>query len=265
MSLDVIEKVVPVEVIKEGYKDIVQPAAKEAGSFLAAVVGVFNNVIAAPLHRLNANYKAKTEAYIRDLEQKYSQIPEENRQEPPLNIIGPTLEALKYNLDEDELKQMFTNLLTNSMDNRQNKNVHPSFVEIIKRMNNCDALVLKRISSTKQWIVIKPKFQIKGTSNYYPNVFPAYFIGFCLNEFDIFDISKSLDILNTLGIIKIDTHFSLKDKKYEYDNLKKSELITSRFELIQKNSPLVNGELAFNNGSLIFTEFGNSFVECCLK
>ena len=59
---------------------------------------------------INIEYEQKAIAFQREMEKKYNNIPLENRCEPKINIVGPALEALKFNLLEDELREMFKNL-----------------------------------------------------------------------------------------------------------------------------------------------------------
>lgn len=66
-------------------------------------------------------------------------IPEENLQEPPLSIVGPALDASKYYIEEEKLRNMFAKVISSSMDNRISDMVHHSFVEIIKQLSPRDA------------------------------------------------------------------------------------------------------------------------------
>jgi len=249
------------KIFDEGYKDIVHLPAKETGKFLGTIFSFFNWLV-YPLEKGNIYREAKLKKFAEDMQKKFDQIPEDNRQEAKPNISIPALEALKYNLDEEHIKEMFMNLLTNSMDNRQNKNIHPSFVEIIKRMDNCDAQTLKAISSAKQWPIVSPQCRVKGTDKLFAYVFPEYYIGIQIDSFDMFDISRSLKILDSLGIIRIETVLSL--PKESYEKLKKSEVIINHFEIYKTEKPSSNVELTFGKGYFMFTEFGNSFIKCCL-
>ena len=53
----------------------------------------------------NAEYKIKE--IDKKLELKYNQIPEEKRIEPRMNILAPSSDLLKYNLDEQHIKKYF--------------------------------------------------------------------------------------------------------------------------------------------------------------
>ncbi|WP_412095180.1 Abi-alpha family protein, partial [Bacillus haynesii] len=55
-------------------------------------------------------------------------MPEENLVEPPLHIIGPTIEASKFYFESDELRSMFSNLIAASIDSETINKTHPAFV-----------------------------------------------------------------------------------------------------------------------------------------
>lgn len=99
------------------------------------------------LHDMVERKKAKSQAnldtYKTLITKKVSEIPEKNLQEPATNIVGPALEASKYYIDEEIIREMFANVIAASMDDRRSGKVHQSFVEIIKQLSPLDAQNLK--------------------------------------------------------------------------------------------------------------------------
>lgn len=94
-----------------------------------------------------AMLKAKQEAQVQNLQasllKNVSEIKPENIQEPKLNILGPALEASRFYIEEEDLREMFAKLIASSMDAGKNSQIHPSFVEVIKQLSGEDALFLK--------------------------------------------------------------------------------------------------------------------------
>ena len=272
MDKDTKEKLT-VELAEKVYDDMGSPIIKEVGGFFGAVASFFNNVVAAPLHRLNAKFKIKTQVYIEKLYKKYLNIPEENRQEAPINIVGPALESLKYELDDDELSELFSNLLLSSMDNRKSHKCHPAYVKIITQMDSIDAITLKGIYNRRNTIfpVVTPKcaisinFQEKQLHGYHihDDKFPDLYIG-SIQNLTIFEISKSLYNLSRLGIIEIHKkqvyHWDFSDI---YEPLIESEEIKNIYNSIQLKLP--GCSLQFDKGNIEFTEFGKDFVESIIK
>lgn len=59
--------------------------------------------------------------------------------------IGSSTEGLIYVQDEPDLKEMFENLIVNTIDKNKKSTTHPSFVEILKQFNSDDAYYFKNI------------------------------------------------------------------------------------------------------------------------
>lgn len=59
----------------------------------------------------------------------------EERVESSINIVGTTIESLKYNLDEEHIKDMFTNILISDMTKDKKEKVLPAYIEIVKQLS----------------------------------------------------------------------------------------------------------------------------------
>lgn len=92
-------------------------------------------------------FEQKAIQFERKVQEKYNNIPEQNRVECPINILGPTLEGLKYNIDEEYMQELFANLLSTSMDKAKLSSVHPKYVKIISEMNEIDAKVFYHLTN----------------------------------------------------------------------------------------------------------------------
>ena len=90
------------------------PPAKESGSQLAALV----KLICTPLSMLEIYHDAWMKDFERRVAEKFKKIPEDQTQAPPLNIVGPALEASKYHLGVEEMREMFANLVSHACDKK---------------------------------------------------------------------------------------------------------------------------------------------------
>ena len=63
----------------------------------------------------------------------------EKRRDPSLAVVGPAIEASKFYIEEEDMREMFANLIAASMDDRLTNEVHSSYVEIIKQLSPLDA------------------------------------------------------------------------------------------------------------------------------
>ena len=79
---------------------------KQTDGIVSTLLGFVDNVIFYPLKKANVRFQYKLEQFTIDLKNKTNKIPESNFQEPSLSIIGPTLEALRYTIDEENLREV---------------------------------------------------------------------------------------------------------------------------------------------------------------
>lgn len=91
------------------------------------------------LLKIRAKQEIDVNLYKEELAKNMSKIEPRNFKEPEMNILGPTLEASKYYIEDEKMRSMFSKLLAASMDKSKDDKVHNSFVEIIKQLSPEDA------------------------------------------------------------------------------------------------------------------------------
>ncbi len=234
--------------------------ANETDGALSTVVGFFNNVVLYPVKKANLTFKYKLEDFKDDLEKKTQHIPEENLQVPPTMIAGPILEALRYTYDEEDLREMYENLLASAMDTRTVSQVHPSYVDAIKQMSVMDAQVIKKISTLGNLRCAEIKFKIKDSTKYYLEAMPNYFVEELYDLGDPFIISASLINLQRLGIIKI-TELGLLGA--DYDSIKKHHYVLER-ETLYRAGVKEDFDVSLSEHAIIINNYGKQFVRTCL-
>lgn len=118
------------------------PVAGAAGETLQdawdLVFGGFGNYV----EKKRLSRGKALEDFKATLENQVNDIPIDQLREPPLSVIGPTLEASKYYFEEEEIRAMFASVISASMDGRVNSLVHPSFPTIIQQLSATDAQTL---------------------------------------------------------------------------------------------------------------------------
>lgn len=249
------------EVAKETYKDGLQPAIKNIGGVLETVTGFFDKVIFFPMKKLNILFESKLIKMSKELEQRINSIPINDQKEPPINILGPTMEALKYNIDEEELKEMFLNLLTSSMDKRKESLVHPSYVKIIEQMNALDANLFKLFQNVKGFNnAIQPKIKVSDSGMILG--LPEYLIDYSIDGYDMFSVSRSFVRLEKLGLItiKFDSWLSGSKPEQLLDRTDIRALLDEQ-RRIRNRTDL---KLESNNHAFHINDFGRAFAKVCL-
>ncbi len=148
----------PIKVAKEGVALVaevlkaagdspqVREAAGNLGQTAVTLTKTINNVL-VPLAAINFAFD-KAKAYFsgrfqQDIAERAQAIPPEHIVEPKASIAGPTLQGLAFTHEEPNLKEMYLNLLTTSMDGRSASFAHPAFVEIIKQLDSEDARLVR--------------------------------------------------------------------------------------------------------------------------
>lgn len=132
------------QLLPKVYEDALQPATQEVGKSLKTISKTLN-IALAPVSSLVWGYE-KIEAYIKlRLEEKFKKNTVESINVPAPNIAVPLLESFRYTAFQEELRDMYINLLATSMDKHKAVTAHPSFVEILKQLSPDEARLLSYI------------------------------------------------------------------------------------------------------------------------
>ena len=85
------------------------------------------------------------------LELKLEKVSPELIEAPEPYIAVPAVQYISYCMNNEELRNMYANLLANSMNKVVKDGVHPGFVEIIKQLSPDEAKFLKYMGNTKEF------------------------------------------------------------------------------------------------------------------
>lgn len=233
--------------------------AKQTDGALSTIVGFFNNVVLHPVRKANLTFRYKLEAFEDDLREKIKGIPDEHLQVPPTMIAGPTLEALRYTYDEEELREMYENLLASAMDSRKAPQAHPAFVDAIKQMSPLDAKVLSLIVSKGQLPCGKIKFEMSKTSKVYTYGMPIHFVAELCELGDPFVISTSITNLERLCLIRI---IDGKLRQVDYESMKSHPYVLSRKEMFDSFGEEI--KITLIKRAITLDDYGRQFAKICL-
>lgn len=231
--------------------------------------------------KLRVKQQIDIDLFKNDLLQEASKINPNNVQEPQLKILGPSLEASKYYIEEEALRSMFAKLIASSMDSSKESIVHSSFVEIIKQLTPLDAenlLSIYKMGSRNTVCKLRINYSTGGFETRYKNIYIGN-----PNVIDQSAIGPSLDNLVRLGLVVI-TYDEYSIKEAAYDSFYKiSEYTILEEELLSKNKHYDNLKLMSENnpeidiskiptlsgpemikGLIDITPFGKNFCATCL-
>ncbi len=165
MGEDVAKEVVKA-VAKEAYEDAAKPVVKPTGE-LASLVPRAVKAALQPLELWIMQKEYNIERTRLLLEKKLKDVPPEHIVPPEAHIAVPALQYISYCMDNEELRNMYANLLAQSMNVITKTGVHPSFVEIIKQMCPDEAKILRYMSSNKTVPIISLRHENKSGEGYY--------------------------------------------------------------------------------------------------
>ncbi len=156
-AIEGIVKAVPI------YQDALQPAAQQIGKGLETITKTIH-VALAPVSALVWGYEKISEFLSSKLVDKLKNVPLERIVTPNLLVAGPIVESLKFAAHEDNLRELYANLLATSIDLQTAQNAHPGFVQIIQNMSPDEAKILQyfAISGDQPLIDVKANIQSKG-------------------------------------------------------------------------------------------------------
>lgn len=243
-------------IIPEVYKDLAKPAVSEIGS----VAGRTAKALLAPIRGLLWGWEQIERVVEEGVKKKFEKIPEERRKSPDPEIAVPLIQALGYTAQNETLREMYINLLANSMDIDKEKVVHPSFVEIIKQMNSLDAKVFERLSGTIGYQrIFNPKVSLKGQGKYIPGATPEWYMGWSIDGYDEFDVSASVIRLSKFGLIELMFDRTAGDENY--DDIKNQPFLLNI--LNRYKSTVQEFEIGGTKSVLYVNEYGIQFKKAC--
>ena len=228
---------------------------------------------------LRMKQEANVEALKKQLLDDVSKIEPENIKEPKLNILGPALEASKYYIEEESLRNMFSKLIASSMDKSKDGKTRTSFVEIIKQMEPLDAKNLTCILDKENiFRDLICEININYSTGGFKTVYSNIYLGNPLMHNQTL-LGSSLDNLARLGLIELTYQLVKQKSEYympfedtdEYKEVEKTITSTNNSLHIARQRHPNNTDYDFNlsgpeivPGLIVLTNYGKSFSSICL-
>lgn len=203
----------------------------------------------------------KMQKAMEEMKRKYENVPVINRVEPSSYIALKSVQELSYCLDEDYLKNMFTNILISDMDNRKKSKVLPSYIEIIRQLSKDDAELLTLLKSSTTYnsglYLIKLKTQFE-TGFHWGD---SYLLTNFRTQNEQFILEKALKLSNIVidNLLRLGLIVIPEDEHFSYDNL-----YESLFEYA-KQSQFTSENIKYSKKVLRVTDLGKNFIDICLS
>lgn len=245
------------EIAPKLYDDTISPAAKEVGKTLAIVPSTVNALLAG-VRKWNMYQEYSVAETDKLLSQKLANTPPEKLVEPEAYVAVPALQAISYSMDNDELRNLYANLLAKAMNIDTKNDVHPAFIEVIKQLSPYDAELLKKLfSNSKRVVKYKVRMQESESKSSGYDFIDSLLDPSLMEFVDFPTINFSLDNLERLKIVNISDYWFHVPEEYAKIDKHFTENVVNVLTEIYPDAPYIKKI----KGSIQLTEFGKKFIQ----
>lgn len=131
------------EPIANSAKNITDKPTQNMGTTLADIWYLVFGGISQAAEKRKLKYSYALQEFEKELKEKISKIPDDKLIEPDMQIVAPALESSKYCIEHIELRKMFVNLISSSLNNDVYHFTHPIYEDIIRHLSPEDAKLLE--------------------------------------------------------------------------------------------------------------------------
>lgn len=225
-------------------------------------------VALTPLEKWIVEKEFNMAAVRKLLEEKLKDVNPEMIESPEPYIAVPALQYISYCMDNNELRNMYANLLANSMNKVVKNGVHPGFIEIIKQLCPDEAKVLRYMYYGHD---VVPTIMLRYAANEIESrivsciVIAKNFsnIGELVNCEYPLDINKYFVNMNRLGLVDFAGYGSTLTDKTLYEPLKCHKHIMSLVNNAVNNTEYQKPWI--QESYVMLTDYGKSFCSVCLS
>lgn len=249
------------EIAKDAYSDVVKPVVQPTGELVGLLPRAIKAAL-APVEKWVLQREYNVAETKKLLEEKLSSVPPELIEAPEPHIAVPALQYISYCMDNEELRDMYANLLANSMNKIVKNGVHPGFIEIIKQLCPDEAKILREIMMTEAIPVITLRRENeKGTGETVIRNFSN--IGELAECEEPYEMNRYFNNLIRLGLLEKPGSFSSLADKSMYKSLENHTYILPYIKEIEQRTDEYN-KVSFTESYIYMTDYGKKFCSICL-
>ncbi|ESS71274.1 hypothetical protein MGMO_112c00130 [Methyloglobulus morosus KoM1] len=243
-------------ILKEVYGDLAKPGVQQAGKALSTIIGLGNTIL-WPLALLNERARIALESNLEKYRNKIKHIPIEETCEIPPEVGVPIAEKLSY-VTNDELSEMYIELLVKASQAPKANVVHPSFVNIINNISPDEAVLLKSVMHLPGIPFIEVRLQYKEKNEWQTlnSMIPGLF---CLTELHYPEnVHAYISNLEGLGIFQVRQDIFMVGENI-YEPLEEDAKI--RYSELIKT--VDDKTIVFPRGKIEITPFARLLMDAC--
>lgn len=247
-------------VLVEVYKDAVSPVIKPIGEILGFLPRSLKLALSGwEKWLINGEETIRLTAEV--VRERLQAIPAEKLSEPEPYVAIPAMQQLSYCVNNNELRDLYANLLVSSMNTDKKWQVHPAFVDIIKQLTPDEAKLIKalRPNVLNNNPLIDVNIVTEKTGKYKTIIYNFTNVG--IDKIDVYqNICSYVDNLERLKLIAIPPMEELFDKDLY------NPLISHPFIVNSLPCKLEEGiKVEYKYKIFSLTNFGVNFINICCK
>lgn len=132
--------------VDNAIKNITDKPAQNMGTTFADIWYLVFGDISHAADKRRLKYSYALQEFENELKEKISKIPEEKLIEPDMQVTAQALNTAKYCVEKKELREMYANLISSSLNIDTTDFVHPSFSNTINQLTPQDAKLLQKFN-----------------------------------------------------------------------------------------------------------------------
>lgn len=246
--------------VDNAVKNITDKPTQNIGTTFADIWYLVFGGISQAAEKRKLKYSYALQEFEKELQEKISVIPKDKLIEPDIQVIAPALEASKYCIENAELRNMFSKLISSSMDIDTFNLSQPIFIDMIKNFKPLDCKILKAIYEDT---IITIDFNENGTLDF---LIPIFISLDKLNSYGLIQFETMMDSMkNSFFNETLNVNNYLKSiKENQIDNYAKF-LNYDVFKLYKPQPANPKWNLTFKLNPVIVTPLGIAFKIVCIE
>lgn len=242
-------------------KELIQPPANSLGRAGKDILdGVFNLAL-GPVRKYNIVKDKELEDFANKINNKTEEIAPENRDSSKIGLVLKSIEDSKYQLNEETMRELFSTLISNSLDKSKNSNLTPKYSEILSNMSVSEALLLHRMYNSYHQLVPSIDIHLKTSGSVGSQKITNTFLLFDDSYTNTYTLPLSL--LESSNLIKFnkDTWLTHEYFQQRYDTFEQSHFKKLKeANFFGEIDPTLH-TFELNKSYYSFTVFGLSFCK----
>lgn len=247
---------------------LLNPTADKLGKGFGGIA----SFIANPFIKLGIVSDINVKNFEKRMLEKNNSIPPQNLDNSKQGLALKAVEDSFYQLNSEELQEMFSNLISATLDNRKNEKVSPSFSSVLKDLTPVDAQVLNVIYqyTIQRSRKVHPLVSLVGTVEN-GHIAAGFESDTLILDTGINDLIKeplSISSLDRLGLIEIERVRTVGGPLYNalYESYKNNVI----YQVNAANVPMQVGDnlitdVLVEKNYLQLTNFGLAFSEVVIS